>query len=153
MIKKLDVPYDKCADVLCSFEIQSGNEDDAEYIDDKLVEYNWSQVPAVRDSEWIAKKLQCDNGEPAAACFAGVNFWDISFVEMLWVDGLHRNHGIGSDLLSNIEREVKNNGAGIVLLDARDWNVDFFRKQNYTFYCTLEDYPEGHRKYKMQKRL
>ena len=154
MIKLLDDSFDKCVTAApCAFEIQSGDEDDAEYIDDKLVEYNWSQVPAVRDFLWIARKIQGDNGEPAAAGFAGVNFWNIAFIEMLWVDVPHRNKGIGSRLLSDIEREAKENGACIVMLDARDWNVDFFKKLGYKVYCTFEDYPNGYSKYKLLKRI
>ena len=94
-----------------------------------------------------------DRKEPIAAGFAGVNFWSIAFLDMLWVDEPHRDQGIGSCLLSDIEREAKKNGAGVVMIDARDWNVDFFRKLGYTVYCTLEDCPKGYSKYKMRKRL
>ena len=154
MIKRLDDPCDEsAAAAACVFEIQSGDEDDAEYIDDKLVEYNWSQVPAVHDFEWIGRKIQGNHDEPAAAGFAGVNFWNIAFVEMLWVDESHRNQDIGSCLLSDIEREAKKKGACIVMIDARDWNVDFFKKLGYTVYCKLEDYPNGYSKYKLQKQL
>ena len=153
MIKRIDTPSDESAAASCTFEIQLGDEDDAEYIDDKLVEYNWSQVPAVHDFEGIGRKIQGSNDEPAAAGFAGVNFWNIAFLEMLWVDEPHRNQGIGSCLLSEIEREAKEKGACIVMIDARDWNVEFFKKLGYTVYCTLEDYPNGHSKYKLQKRL
>ncbi len=153
MIKRIDTPSDESASASCTFEIQPGDEDDAEYIDDKLVEYNWSQVPAVHDFEGIGRKIQGSNDEPAAAGFAGVNFWNIAFLEMLWVDEPHRNQGIGSCLLSEIEREAKEKGACIVMIDARDWNVEFFKKLGYTVYCTLEDYPNGHSKYKLQKRL
>ena len=153
MIKRLDAPSNDSAAASCLFEIQPGDEDDAEYIDDKLVEYNWSQVPSVHDFEGIGRKIQDDNGEPIAAGFAGVNFWNIAFVEMLWVDEPRRNQGIGSRLLSDIEREAKKIGAGIVMIDARDWNVEFFKKLGYTVYCTLEDYPSGHSKYKLQKRI
>ena len=154
MIKRLDNSSDESVTAAtCTFEIQSGDEDDAEYIDDKLVEYNWSQVPAVHDFEFIGRKIQGDNSEPVAAGFAGVNFWNIAFVEMLWVDEPYRNQGIGSCLLSDIEREAKKNGACIVMIDARDWNVDFFKKLGYTVYCTLEDYPNGYSKYKLQKQL
>ncbi len=154
MIKRLDDPSDESVTAApCPFDIQSGDEDEADYIDDKLVEYNWSQVPAVHDFEFFGRKIQVDNGEPTAAGFAGVNFWNIAFVEMLWVDEPHRNQGIGSSLLSDIEREAKEKGACIVLIDARDWNVDFFKKHGYTVYCTLEDFPNGYSKYKLQKRL
>ena len=43
--------------------------------------------------------------------------------------------------------------ACIVMVDARDRNVDFFKKLGYSVYCTLEDYPNGYNKYKLQKRL
>ena len=154
MIKRFDDPSDESVTAAsCTFEIQSGDEDDAEYIDDKLVEYNWSQVPAVHDFEWFGRKIQGDNDELVAAGFAGVNFWNIALIEMLWVDETYRNQGIGSCLLSDIEREAKKKGACIVMIDARDWNVDFFKKLGYMVYCTLEDYPYGYSKYKLQKQL
>ena len=40
MIKRLDAPSNDSTAASCLFEIQPGGEDDAEYIDDKLVEYN-----------------------------------------------------------------------------------------------------------------
>ena len=136
MIKRLDDFSDEgITPVTCTFEIQSGD------------------VPAVHDFEFIGRKIQGDKDEPIAAGFAGVNFWNIAFVEMLWVDEPYRNQGIGSRLLSDIEQEAKNNGACIVMIDARDWNVEFFKKFGYTVYCTLEDYPNGYSKYKLQKRL
>ena len=154
MIKRLDDACDESVIAAsCAFEIRPGDEDDAEYIDDKLVEYNRSQVPAVHDFEWIGRKIRGNHGEPAAAGFAGVNFWNIAFLEMLWVDEPHRDQGMGSCLLSDIEREAKKKGAYLVMADARDWNVDFFKNRGYTVYCTLEDYPDGYRKYKLQKRL
>ena len=154
MIKRLDYTSDECVTPASrTFEIQSGNEDDAEFIDEKLVEYNRSQVPAVHDFEWIGRKIQGDNDEPIAAGFAGVNFWNIAFVEMLWVDASHRDQGIGSRLLLDIERETKKKGACIVMIDARDWNVDFFKKCGYTVYCKLEDYPNGYSKYKLKKQF
>ena len=56
MIKKLDGPSGESVSVLsCAFEIMPGNEEDAEYIDDKLVEYNWSQVPPEREFELFGK--------------------------------------------------------------------------------------------------
>ena len=39
------------------------------------------------------------------------------------------------------------------MIDARDRNVEFFKKLGYTVYCTLEDCPNGYSRYKLQKRL
>ena len=154
MIKRLDDPSDgRVPAASCAFEIQSGDEDEAEYIDDRLVEYNRSQVPAVNDFTWIGRKIPGGHGEPAAAGFAGVNYWNNAFIEMLWVEAPCRHQGVGSRLLSDLEQEAKKNGACMIILDAREWNVDFFQKRGYTVYCTLEDYPNGYSKYKMLKRL
>ena len=151
MIKHLDASCKECGP--CAFEIVPGNEADAEYIDDQLVEYNWSQVPAIHDFEWIGRTVPGDGGELIAGCFAGVNFWNIAFIDMLWVDEPCRNQGLGSRLLKDTEQGAKEAGAFIVLTDARDWNVDFFRKRGYTDYCTLENCPAGCRKYKLKKLL
>ena len=154
MIKRLDGSFGESAAITpCEFDILPGDEADAEQIDDKLVEYNFSQVPAVSDFEWIGRKIQGDKGEPAAAVFAGVNFWNIAFIEMLWVDEALRNQAIGSALLSDIEKEAKEKGAAIIMVDARDWNVEFFIKHGYTLYCKLENYPNGYNKYKLKKDL
>ena len=151
MMKQLDAACAVCAP--CAFEIVPGDEADAEYIDDQLVAYNWSQVPAVRDFEWIGRTVPGDGGNPVAGCFAGVNFWNIAFIDMLWVDEPCRGVGLGARLLQDTERAVKEAGAFLILADARDWNVDFFKKRGYTVYCTLDGCPEGYRKYKLQKRL
>ncbi len=154
MIKRVDATCDEGVTAAsCTFEIQSGNEDDAEYIDDKLVEYNKSQVPAVNDFEWFGKKMEGENGESVAVGFAGVNYWNNAFAELLWVEESCRNQGIGSRILSELEQEAKKKGACMIILDAREWNVDFFKKLGYTVYCTLEDYPNGYSKYKLLKRL
>lgn len=39
------------------------------------------------------------------------------------------------------------------MIDARDRNVEFFKKLGYTVYSTFEDCPNGYSRYKLQKRL
>ena len=65
----------------------------------------------------------------------------------------HRNRGIGTYLLSDFEREVKENGAYIVFLDAIDWQMPFFEKHGYTVCGILEDCPKGHSWCQLQKLL
>ena len=110
-------------------------------------------MPAAHDLEGIGRKIQGDHGEPAAACFAGVNFRNIAFIELQRVDEPRRNEGMGSCHLSKIVREAKKSGACIVMTDARDWNVDLFKKFGYTVYCTIKDYPNGHSRYNVKTAL
>lgn len=153
MIKTLAPLDESPSDAPCAVEIVPGTEDDAEYLDDRLVEYNWSQVPAARDFAWIGRKIRGEHGETVAAGFVGVNFWNIAFLELLWVDEPCRERGMGSCLLAELEREAQKDGAFLVMLEARDWNVEFFRKHGYSVYCTLENCSDGHKKYNLQKRL
>ena len=154
MIKQLDGPDAEAEPATApACDISSGSEEDAEFIDDSLCEYNWSQVPFLHEFEPIRRKIVDEDGKLIAGCQAGVNFWNIAFVGMLWVDGSCRDRGLGASLLSEVEREAKEMGAVLVMLDAREWNVDFFKKLGYTVYCVLEDYPSGHSIYKLQKRL
>ena len=53
----------------------------------------------MHDFEFIGRKIQGDKDEPTAAGFAGVNFWNIAFVEMLWVDEPYRNQGIKNGVI------------------------------------------------------
>ncbi|MBQ7499756.1 MAG: GNAT family N-acetyltransferase [Clostridia bacterium] len=154
MIKRLDTPCEKDASPApCDYEIVHGDEEDAEFIDDSLVEYNLSVVPSARDFDYFGKKIPGNDGGTIAGGFAGINFWNIAFLDMLWVDEPCRGKGIGSALLSDLERAAKEKGAFIVMADARDRNADFFKKSGYTVYCTFDDYPSGYGKYKMMKRL
>ncbi len=154
MIKRLDRPSAEYAPSRdCAFEIKPGSEDDAEFIDDRLCEYNWSKVPKEHGFRPIGKKMLDDGGSPVAGCCAGVNFWNIAFIDLMWVDEPLRRQGMGAQLLLAAEEEARKSGAYIALADARDWNADFFRKLGYTVYCTLENDPQGYRKYRMQKTL
>ena len=154
MIKRLDsASANDVPPAPCAYEIVSGGKEDAEFIDDSLVEYNLSVVPSARDFDYFGKKISGKDGGTIAGGFMGVNFWNIAFLDMIWVDEPRRGQGAGSVLLSELEREAKEMGAFIVMADARDWNADFFKKSGYTVYCAFEDYPSGYGKYKMMKRL
>ena len=52
-------------------------------------------MPSAHDFEFIGRKIRGDNDEPIAAGFAGVNFRNIAFAEMLRVYEPRRDQGIG----------------------------------------------------------
>ena len=121
--------------------------------DDRLnTSRNEAEYEDAIEDELVVFKVTDSDGNIIAGCNLIINCWKVADLDILWVDEPYRNQGIGSCLLSDIEREAKKNGACIVMIDARDWNVDFFKKLGYTVYCTLEDYPNGYSKYKLQKR-
>ncbi len=62
----------------------------------------------------------------------------------------YRGQGIGSHLLSEIEREAKENGAYLACTDAMDIADRIFKKHRYTVNVIYEDDPKL---YVMQKAL
>ena len=79
---------------------------DADYIIDRLVEYNLSQVPAEQKVlfDTLDKKITDDNGKIIAGCVARMYCWDVAYVDTLWVDENYRGKGLGSKLLAKIEK-------------------------------------------------
>ena len=79
---------------------------DADYICDKLVEYNLSRVPKTQETDFvnIYKKIVNEKGEIIAGCLAKMYCWNVIYVDILWIDEAYRKQGLGSKLLKEIER-------------------------------------------------
>ena len=136
------------------YEIKRGDEKDAEILSGKLRGYD--SVIAPREHEYIplSKKTVDESGKIIAGFVGGVDGWNGTDIDALWVEEKYRNQGIGSQLLVELEREVKENGADVMFIEAFDWNVGFFKKNGYERITgMLEDYPKGHVMYCMQKSL
>ena len=137
------------------YEIKRGDEKDAEILSGKL--HGFDSTIAPREHEYIplSKKIVDENGRIIAGFVGGVDGWNGTDIDALWVEEKYRNRGIGSQLLVELEREVKENGADVMFIEAFDWwNVGFFKKNGYERVTgMLEDYPRGHVMYCMQKSL
>ena len=145
MMKRLDSPSEEyIPSKVCRYKVKPADEEDAEVIENSLAEYNNSHVPY--EHEWISlgKKVTDDAGNTIAGCFAGVQGWHCAIIQMIWVDEAHRNQGIGSRLLDQIEREAKENGAYMAFLESFDWSLPFFEKNGYNVAAVREDIPKGH---------
>ena len=155
LTKRLDCPSAECIPSdHREYEIKRGDEKDAEILSDKLREYDSAIAP--REHEYIPlnKKIVDENGSIIAGFVGGIDGWNGTDIDALWVEEKYRNQGIGSQLLGELEREVKENGADVMFIEAFDWNVGFFKKNGYKRVTgMLEDYPKGHVMYCMQKVL
>ena len=139
-----------------SYEILTCSSEDADFIDDKLVEFNLAQVPAEcegkRVAKWFGKKMVDADGNIIAGCLAARTVWGTAELSILWVDEAYRKQGLGSQLLAHVENEVKEHGCTIILLDTFDWQAKgFYEKNGYSVFGTLEDCPQGHSRYYMKK--
>lgn len=134
--------------------ITDGTEEDGEYIDDKLIEYNLPFLQSKHDYIKINRKLVDKNGTVVAAIMAGVGGTDIGWIWKIWVDEKYRDQGLGTLLLKHFEKKAKEKGAAkIVAEEIYDWNVDFFLKNGYKVAGKLPDLPKGHSYYVIDKDL
>lgn len=62
-------------------------------------------------------------------------------------------HGLGTYLLKEAEKFAKENGASMVMTNAGDWNVAFFKKNGYLLRGELKDVPKGHNCYELYKMI
>lgn len=139
-----------------TFNIVDCIDNDAEYICDKLVEYNLSQVPKTQqlDFVYINKKIVDENNKIIAGCLAKMYCWKVIYIDILWVDEKYRKCGLGKRLLTEIEKIAKEEDCSLVHLDTFDFQAkDFYIKYGYEIFGVLEDCPENHCRYYLKKKL
>ncbi|MBQ7919681.1 MAG: GNAT family N-acetyltransferase [Lachnospiraceae bacterium] len=129
---------------------------DAEYICDKLVEYNLGQVPKTQRLDFINinKKIVDENNEIIAGCLAKMYCWNVIYIDILWVDEKYRKCGLGTRLLNEIEKNALEENCSLIHLDTFDFQAkDFYTKHGYKVFGVLEDCPANHCRYYLKKKL
>ena len=134
------------------FKISFGSDDDAQIILNGLDAYS-ETYEQQRENVDFYKKLIDKDGGFAAGVIADVDKGASGFIEALFVEEHLRRQGLGSYLLKEAEKCAKENGASMVLTNAGDWNVDFFKKNGYLLRGELKDVPEGHKCYELYKTI
>ena len=139
-----------------AYKIENCKDGDVDYIIDRLVEYNLSQVPAeqVVLFDTLDKKITDDDGNIIAGCVAKMYCWNVAYIDSLWVDSKYRGNGLGARLLAEIEKTAKAKGCYIIHLDTFDFQAkEFYEKQGYAVFGVLENCPKGHCRYYFTKKL
>ena len=132
------------------------NDEEADYIDDMLMEHNRLSKPFEQNEAFISIKrcIKDSEGQVIAGILAYSVMWHILYMDTLWVKDDYRNRGYGSILLKEVENEAKNIGCHIVHLDTFDFQgPEFYMKNGYEVFGVLEDSPKGHKEYFLTKRL
>ena len=75
-------------------------------------------------------------------------------VHVLWVEPAQRSTRVGAALLEACERKAREVGAHSARLDTFDWQAEgFYARHGYAVFARLGDYPPGHERVFMRKRL
>jgi len=76
------------------------------------------------------------------------------YISLLWVDKSIRGKGYGTKLMHMAEEQAVSMGCTDAHLDTYSFEArPFYERLGYDVFATLEDYPKGHRKYFLKKRL
>ena len=139
-----------------AYKIENCKDCDADYIMDRLVEYNLSQVPAEQKVlfDTLNKKITDDNGRIIAGCVARMYCWNVAYIDTFWVDETYREKGLGSKLLAEVEKTAKAKGCYQIHLDTFDFQAkEFYEKYGYEVFGVLADCPKDHCRYYLRKTI
>ena len=141
-------------EIRMQFKMISCNEEDAEFIEERAGNaFNLIAQPE-EDEEEFVYIITDESGDLLGGCILSVDGLKTASIYDMWVEEEYRDQGIGSQLLAELEREVKENGVDVMFIEAFDWNVGFFKKNGYERVTGMhEDYPKGHVMYCMEKPL
>jgi ribosomal protein S18 acetylase RimI-like enzyme len=126
--------------------------EEKDLIVNSLVEFNESQVGDARFKEF---RIFASGGcESIVAGLLGFILWNGCFISTLWVAEPVRRKGIGRQLLAKAEELAVRNGCDHIHLDAFDFQArGFYEKNGFHVFGTIEDYPIGHKRYYLIKKL
>jgi GNAT superfamily N-acetyltransferase len=84
----------------------------------------------------------------------GGTAWRWLYIELLFVPETLRGAGLGTQLIELAEAEALRRGCHHAWVDTYSFQArGFYERLRYAVFGTLEDYPPGHRRYFLQKRL
>ncbi len=117
-----------------------------------LIDYNRSKA-GIAKHEKLNILLRDDEGKVMGG-LNGVISRGWLFVENLAIKESHRSMGLGATLLKAAEEESIKRGCKAAYLDTFSFQaLPFYQKQGYSIFGTLPDFPEGHSKYFLWKKL
>ena len=134
------------------FKVSLGDEDDEKVIRNGIRAYSEEYEPKYEEVGFN-KKLVDKDGNFVAGIIADVEKGAKGFVVAIIVEESLRHQGLGRYLLKLMEEFAKENGASMILTNAGDWNVDFFKKNGYLLRGELKDVPKGHDCYELYKMI
>lgn len=80
--------------------------------------------------------------------------WNWLQIALVWISPELRRNGLGSQLLSRIESAGKERGCTNAHLDTFSYQArPFYERHGYELFATLDDYPTGHQRFFLRKKL
>ncbi len=117
-----------------------------------LKAYNESQV-GPGGHEAVSALIQDETGATVGGLW-GRSAFGWLFIELVFVPESLRGRGLGRELMRAAEHAARARGCHGVWLDTYEFQArGFYEKQGYRLFGELDDYPTGHKRFFLSKRL
>ncbi|MDE2030395.1 MAG: GNAT family N-acetyltransferase [Alphaproteobacteria bacterium] len=94
-----------------------------------------------------------ENGKLLAG-LTGKTFWNWLYIDVLWVASELRGQGVGSALVEAAEAEARRRGCHAAYLWTESFeDADFYPRLGYKPFVVKEDFPTGHKRIGLMKKL
>jgi GNAT superfamily N-acetyltransferase len=121
-------------------------------VERQLYAYNIART-GVTDGERVAYALRDATGS-VVGLVSGWTWGGCLEIRLLWLRDDWRGQGWGTRLLQAAEATAVARGCTQALLDTHSFQApQFYQRQGYAIYGTVDDYPPGHQKHYLRKRL
>ncbi|ACQ70893.1 MULTISPECIES: GNAT family N-acetyltransferase [unclassified Exiguobacterium] len=136
--------------------VQQWNQEDSDYIRQRLIEYNASQLPdEVKHPVEHVSFIVRDDFNQIVGGVTGTVFWYTMHIHFLWVDEQLRGEGYGTELMMRIEQLAIERQCRLIQLDTFSFQApDFYTKLGYEVFGVIEYHPTvNHQQYYLKKTL
>lgn len=128
-------------------------EDERSAILKPLRVYNLAQAGDPKP-EKIALLVRDEDSHEVIGGLYGEIFYRWLFIELLAIPEQTRGQGTGSRLMNMAEALAREKGCVGIWLDTFDFQAPaFYQKHGFSEFGHLEDFPSGHKRFFLQKRL
>lgn len=125
---------------------------DVQAVQDGLLAYNLQHAPD-GNHQGLGIFAKTDEGRLIGGLLGDSN-WEWMYISYLWLDESARGHGLGSQLLAEAEAEAARRQCHHTFVDTMSFQaLPFYQKHGYQLWGQLDDFPTGHTRYFLKKRI
>jgi ribosomal protein S18 acetylase RimI-like enzyme len=132
---------------------QQPKAEDKQFVWDGLEAFNLRATGQPQDYQELVLLVRANDGAIMGGLLGGT-YWQWLHISILWVDDRLRGQRYGSDMLAEAEAEAVRRGCHSAFVDTMSWQaLPFYQKHGYEIYGQLDDFPPGHTRYYLKKKL